>query len=63
VVANGLVFAVDVQGYLTVYDAQTGQRLLRLATAAKLQDGSPVVVNGMVYMVDDDSNSVIAFGL
>jgi outer membrane protein assembly factor BamB len=63
VVANGLVYAVDVQGFLTAFDAQTGQRLLRLATSAKLQDGSPVVVNGMVYTVDDDSDSVTAFGL
>ena len=63
VVANGLVYAVDVQGYLTAYDAQSGQRLLRLATSAKLQDGSPVVVNGNVYTVDDDSDSVTAFGL
>jgi Tol biopolymer transport system component/outer membrane protein assembly factor BamB len=63
VVANGLVYAVDVQGYLTVYDAQSGQRQLRLSTGAKLQNGSPVVVNGKVYTVDDDSDSVTAFGL
>jgi outer membrane protein assembly factor BamB len=62
VVANGLVYAVDVQGVLTVYDAQSGQRLRRLVTAAHLQDASPVVVNGRVYTVDDDSGSAIAFG-
>jgi outer membrane protein assembly factor BamB len=63
VTANGLVLAIDVQGYLTAFDARTGQRLLRLATGAKLQDGAPIVVNGKVYTVDDDSDSVTAFGL
>jgi outer membrane protein assembly factor BamB len=63
VAANGLVYAVDVQGFLTVYDAQSGQRLLRLTTDAKLQNGSPVVVNGKVYTVDGNSNAVTAFGL
>jgi outer membrane protein assembly factor BamB len=62
VTANGIVFAVDVQGFLTAYDARTGQRLLRLSTGAKLQDGSPIVVNGKVYTVDDDADAVIAFG-
>ncbi len=41
VTANGLVFAVDDQGYLTVYDAQSGQRLLRLGHVGEASERLP----------------------
>ena len=57
-VANGLVFAPDFSGYLHCFNAETGERYWTYDMEAAMW-GSPLVVDGKVYLCDEDGDVAI----
>ena len=53
VIADGLLYAVDVPGYLYCFDVKTGRRHWRYDLEADVW-GSPIVVDGKVMLGDTD---------
>ena len=58
VVADGLVFAADTTGYVHCLDFRTGKRYWEYDTLAAIW-GSPMVVDGKVFVGDEDGDLVI----
>jgi outer membrane protein assembly factor BamB len=57
-IADGLVYAADLSGYLYCFDAKTGHRHWRYDTQAAVW-GSPYVVDGKVMLGDEDGEIVV----
>ncbi|MFB3826528.1 MAG: PQQ-binding-like beta-propeller repeat protein [Bryobacteraceae bacterium] len=57
-IANGLVFAADIAGFLHAVDAETGKPCWTHDTLAVVW-GSPMVVGGNVYLGDEDGDVVV----
>ncbi len=57
-VADGLVYIADFSGYLHCLDAETGEPLWVYDTFAAVW-GSPFVVDGKVYLGDEDGDIVV----
>ncbi|MCO6458918.1 MAG: PQQ-binding-like beta-propeller repeat protein, partial [Pirellulaceae bacterium] len=55
---DGLVFAADLTGYLHCLDFETGKRYWEYDTLAAVW-GSPMVVDGKVFLGDEDGDVVI----
>ncbi|MBI4717585.1 MAG: PQQ-binding-like beta-propeller repeat protein [Planctomycetes bacterium] len=61
-VADGLVYAADLSGYLYCFDQKTGKQYWRFDTLAAVW-GSPYVVDGKVMLGDEDGEvHVLAHG-
>jgi outer membrane protein assembly factor BamB len=58
VVANGVVYAVSSDGYVSAFNASTGAKLWSSTSAG----GGMAVANGVLFVGSDDGN-VYAFGL
>ncbi len=52
-VKDGLVYAADLSGFMYCFDEKTGKRHWRYDTQAALW-GSPYVVDGKIYLGDED---------
>jgi outer membrane protein assembly factor BamB len=57
-VADGLVYAVDLDGYLSCFDERTGQRHWRYDMQAAVW-GSPCIVDGKVLLGNADGDLVV----
>ena len=57
-VADGLLYAVDLEGYLSCFDARTGRRHWRHDLGAAVW-GSPLVVDGKVFIGNADGEVVV----
>ena len=57
-VADGLLYAVDLDGFLSCFDAQTGQRYWRYDMQAGVW-GSPLVVDGKVMLGNTDGEVAV----
>ncbi|MBU0717476.1 MAG: PQQ-binding-like beta-propeller repeat protein [Planctomycetes bacterium] len=57
-VADGLVYAVDLAGFLNCFDVKTGQRYWQYDTYAGVW-GSPYVVDGKVFLGDEDGEVAV----
>lgn len=55
---DGLLYACDLSGFLYCFDEKTGERYWRYDTQAALW-GSPYVVDGKVYLGDEDGEVVV----
>ena len=54
-IADGVVYVGDDSGNVTALDAKSGQYLVAVATGVGVF-GTPVVVNGMLYVSSEDGN-------
>ncbi len=57
-IADGLLYTADLSGFLYCFDVKTGQRHWRYDTFAGVW-GSPYVVDGKVYLGDEDGEIVV----
>ncbi|MHC4698043.1 MAG: outer membrane protein assembly factor BamB family protein, partial [Planctomycetota bacterium] len=57
-IADGLVYAAELNGFLYCFDAKTGRRHWKYDTFAGVW-GSPYVVDGKVYLGDEDGEVVV----
>ena len=57
-IADGLLYAVDLSGFLNCLDLKTGKKLWTYDTLAAVW-GSPYVVDGKVYLGDEDGDVVV----
>ncbi len=57
-IADGLLYAADLSGFLYCLDLKTGKRRWRYDTFAAVW-GSPYVVDGKVFLGDEDGELVI----
>ncbi len=57
-IADGLLYAADLSGYLYCFDVQTGNRYWRYDTMSAVWS-SPYVVDGKVYLGDEDGDLVV----
>jgi PQQ-like domain len=57
-IANGLVFAPDLSGFLHCLDAKTGERYWAYDMEAAMW-GTPMVVGNKVYLTDEDGDVAI----
>ena len=61
-VADGVVYADNLDGNVYALDAATGAKLAGFSAGEQIFGSSPVVANGVVYF-GSDSNDVYALGL
>ncbi len=57
-IADGLVYAADLSGYLNCFDVKDGKRYWRYDTEAAIW-GSPYVVDGKVILGDEDGEVIV----
>jgi outer membrane protein assembly factor BamB len=55
-IADGVVYVGDDDGDVTAFNAENGQYLVAAATGGQAIYSTPVVVNGMLYVVSNDGN-------
>ena len=57
-IENGLLYAADLSGFLYCFDAQSGKQYWRYDALAAVW-GSPYVVDGKVYLGDEDGEVAV----
>lgn len=57
-IADGLIYATDLSGYLNCLDVKTGKRLWRHDTFAAIW-GSPTVIDGKVFLGTEDGEVLV----